>query len=119
MSFIGFLMTIAALAGAWQVFVKAGRQGWEAIVPIYNIYVLTVITGQPWWLLILCLIPIVNLIALGLLCWKLSERFGQTWLFAVGLVFLPFVFYPVLGFSDARYTPSSNNNQRFLSGDPQ
>ena len=38
---INVLLVVAALAGAWQVFVKAGREGWEAIVPLYNIYALT------------------------------------------------------------------------------
>ena len=102
---INVLLVVAALAGAWQVFVKAGREGWEAIVPLYNIYALTLITGQPWWLPVLCLIPLVNLFAIGFLCWKLAERFGQGWPFAIGLVLLPFVFYPVLGFGEAKYTP--------------
>ena len=116
MSFIGFVLAVAALAGAWQVFVKAGREGWEAIVPVYNIYVLTVITGQRWWLLIFCLIPVVNLIAVGFLCWKLAERFGQIWPFAIGLLLMPFVFYPLLGFGDAKYTPPpSADGPRFLS----
>ena len=105
MNLISLLLIIAALAGAWQVFVKSGREGWEAIVPLYNVYVLTLITGQPLWLVIVCLIPLVNIVVMGFLCWKLAERFGQSWPFAIGLVLLPFVFYPVLGFGEARYTP--------------
>jgi hypothetical protein len=115
MGFIGFILAIATFAGAWQVFVKAGREGWEAVIPVYNIYVLTVITAQPWWLLILCLIPVVNFIALGFLYWKLAERFGQIWPFAIGLLLVPFVFYPLLGFGDARYIrPPSPEDPRFL-----
>lgn len=106
MNYLGFLFAVATLAGMWQVYVKAGRDGWEAIIPIYNLYVLTVITGQQWWLVILCLIPVVNIVAFGFLCWKLTERFGLNWPFAVGLFLLPFVFYPLLGFGEARYTPS-------------
>ena len=112
MNIISFLMVVVALAGAWQVFVKAGREGWEAILPLYNIYVLTLITGQPWWLVVLCLIPIVNIGAIGFLCWKLAECFGQSWPFAVCLVLLPFVFYPLLGFGEARYTPPPISNRQ-------
>ena len=101
---IGILLIVAALAGAWHVFAKAGREGWEAIIPIYNIYVLTIITGQPWWLVVLCLTPVLNVFAMGFLYWKLAERFEQQWPFALGLLFLPFLFLPLLGFGSARYT---------------
>lgn len=104
MGLIWLLVLAATLAGMWKVFEKAGRQGWEAIVPIYNLYVLTVIVGQPWWLLILLLIPIVNLLTAAFLCYKLAERFGQEIPYAVGLFLLPFVFYPLLGFGEAKYT---------------
>jgi hypothetical protein len=43
-----------------MIFVKAGRKWWEAIIPIYNIYVLTVIIGQPWWIIFGFFIPFVN-----------------------------------------------------------
>lgn len=105
MGFIWLLVVVAMLAGMWKVFEKAGRKGWEAIVPIYNIYVLTIIVGQPWWLLILCFIPLVNLFVGAFLAFKLAERFDQGIPFTVGLILLPFVFYPLLGFGEAQYTP--------------
>ena len=101
---IGILLIIITLAGAWQVFEKAGREGWEAIIPIYNIYVLTKITGQPWWLLVLSLTPVVNVFATGFLYLKLAQRFGKEWPYLLGLLLLPFVFFPLLGFGDARYS---------------
>ena len=33
----------------------------------------------------------------------LSERFGKGGGFAVGLILLPFIFYPVLAFGDVQY----------------
>ena len=104
--YLGILLIILMLAGAWQIFIKAGREGWEAIVPIYNIYVLTQITAQPWWLVILSLTPVVNVFATGYLYLKLAERFGQPWPYMLGLLFLPFVFFPLLGFGNARYSPA-------------
>lgn len=32
-----------------QLFKKAGKKGWEAIVPFYNTYVLIEIAGLNWW----------------------------------------------------------------------
>lgn len=103
MGLIWLLVLAATLAGMWKVFEKAGRQGWEAIVPIYNLYVLTVIVGKPWWWIILLFVPIVGLIVAIFLTHKLSESFGQSVGFTIGLILLPFVFYPLLGFGDSRY----------------
>lgn len=34
------------------------------------------------------------------------ERFGKGVGFALGLILLPFIFYPFLGFGSAQYTPA-------------
>lgn len=34
----------------WKMFVKAGCEGWEGIIPYYNIYKIIEIIGRPsWW----------------------------------------------------------------------
>ena len=48
--------------GTWKLYKKAGRQTWEAAIPIYNAYVLTKIINRPWWWVILLFIPIINLL---------------------------------------------------------
>ena len=68
-SFIGSLIYVAIIvlmiAGMWKVFIKAGKPGWGAIIPIYNLIILLQIVGRPLWWIILFLIPIVNLAALS------------------------------------------------------
>jgi hypothetical protein len=92
----------------WGVFTKAGQPGWAAIVPFYNIYVLLKITEKPeWWLVIWVCCPVVNLICLVLVAVELANRFGKGAGYAVGLIFLPFIFYPLLGFGDAQYMAAS------------
>jgi hypothetical protein len=104
---IGMLLplaiAVAVLAGMWKVFEKAGRQGWEGIVPIYNLYVLTIIVGRPWWWLLLCFVPCVNIVAIVLLSIDLAKSFGKTPAYGIGLAFLGFIFYPMLGFGPDRY----------------
>jgi len=91
------------IAGMWGVFAKAGEPGWAALIPIYNLIVLLRVAGKPWWWFFPCLIPIVGLILSILIAVELSNRFGMGGGFAVGLIFLPFVFYPILGFGSAEY----------------
>jgi len=85
------------------VFAKAGQPGWAAIVPIYNAVVLLQITGRPLWWIILFMIPLANIIVGILVAVDLAKSFGQSTGFALGLVFLGFIFFPILGFGSARY----------------
>lgn len=98
---IGFVVFI--LASLWKVFVKAGREGWEALIPIYNIYVLLKIVGKPGWWLLLFLVPIVSLVVSFIVYIELAKRFGKSTGFGVGLVLLSFIFIPILAFGDAQY----------------
>jgi hypothetical protein len=86
-----------------KLFEKAGKPGWAAIVPIYNFIVLLEIIGKPVWWFILVLIPIVNIIVLIMIWHQLSLSFGKDVLFTLGLIFLGFIFYPILAFGSAQY----------------
>ena len=100
---VEFAVLVLLIAGMWRVFQKAGKPGWAAIIPIYNIIVLLQITGKPIWWLILYFIPIVNFVVLLIVCIELAKRFGKGVAFGFGLALLPFIFYPILGFGDATY----------------
>jgi len=94
---------VVVIAGVWKVFVKAGQPGWAAIIPIYNLYVLTQIVGKPAWWLLLFLLPIVNIVVAIIVYIELAKAFGKGAGFAIGLLLLGFVFFPILGFGDAQY----------------
>ncbi len=91
------------MASLWPLFVKAGRPGWAAVVPFYNLMVWAEITGRSWWWAFLVFVPAVNLIVLLLLTVDLARSFGKGLGFAAGMVFLPFLFFPILAFSSAEY----------------
>jgi Family of unknown function (DUF5684) len=96
-------LVIVIIAGLWKTFEKAGEPGWGAIVPIYNIYLLCKIAGRPGWWVLLYFIPCVSLIIAIIVTIDFGKNFGKGTGFAIGLVFLPFIFFPILGFGDARY----------------
>jgi hypothetical protein len=99
-------IVVVTLIGMWKVFVKAGQPGWGCIIPIYNIYCLVKIAGKERWWLLLYLIPLVNIIAAILVTLGVARNFGKGGGFAAGLIFLPFIFYLILGFGDATYRPA-------------
>jgi hypothetical protein len=93
----------AAFAGMWKTFSKAGEPGWAAIVPFYNIYVMTKIVGRPAWWVVLAILPCVNIIALFIIGIDMAKSFGKGTGFGIGLALLAPVFYAILGFGDAQY----------------
>ena len=96
-------IVIAIIAGFWKVFEKAGKPGWAAIIPIYNIIVLLEIAGKPLWWIILYFIPFANLVAAILVGLAIARNFGKSDGFGIGLGLLSFIFFPILGFSEAQY----------------
>jgi hypothetical protein len=90
-------------ASWWRIFTKAGQPGWMALIPILNILTLLKIVNKPlWWVVGFC-IPGVSFVMHILLALEVAKAFGQGTGFAVGLIFLPIVFYPILAFSSATY----------------
>ena len=96
-------LVVFLLAAMWRVFTKAGQPGWAVLIPFYNIYVMLQIAGKPGWWLLLFFIPIVNLVIAIITVAALAARFGKGAGFVVGLILLPIVFYPILGFGSAQY----------------
>ena len=100
---LALVVAVFIIAAMWKVFTKAGQPGWAAIIPIYNIYILTKIGGKPGYWTLLCLIPLVNYIFVVWLYNMVSKSFGKDEGFTVGLVLLGIVFWPILGFGDSKY----------------
>lgn len=91
------------MVGAWKVFEKAGKPGWAILVPVYNIWVWVDLSGkEPIWF-VLALVPFINVVAQFVVNIAIAERFGKDVGYGIGMALLPFVFYPILGFGDARY----------------
>lgn len=96
-------LLIVTVAGVWKTFEKAGKPGWAAIVPIYNIIIMLEIVGKPTWWVVLIFVPLVNLVILIILYHQMSLSFGRGVGMTVLLILLPFVGWPMLGFGDAQY----------------
>lgn len=63
--------------GTWKLYTKAGRQAWEAFIPVYNAVILMKIISRPWWWIILMFLPIVNLIMIPAVWVETARAFGK------------------------------------------
>jgi hypothetical protein len=100
---INLAIVVLILASLWQIFVKMGEDGWKSIIPIYNYVVLLQVVGRPVWWVILFFVPIANLVVLFLVWKDVAEGFGKGTGYAVGMLFLSFIFLPMLAFGDAQW----------------
>ena len=101
---ISLFIAVVYIVAQWRIYEKAGQPGWAVLIPIYNVYILLKIIGKPWWwMLLLFFIPGVNIIFAIWMVNLLSKSFGKDVLFTIGLLVLGIIFYPVLGFGDAKY----------------
>ena len=96
-------VVVIMIVAMWKVFTKAGQPGWATLIPIYNCYVMLKIASMPGWFIILMFIPIVNLVIGIMATIALAAKFGKSFGFAIGMLFLPFIFFPILAFGNAQY----------------
>lgn len=103
---IGWIIFLAAAIG-WHIglygmFKKAGIEGWKALIPFYNTWCMVDKMKLPKYWFFLQLIPIAGQFITIWITIKFVEHFGR---FGVGhhalTVFLPFIYFPYLGFSKA------------------
>jgi hypothetical protein len=104
---VGTILYIAVIVFflycAWRVYVKAGKPGWAAIIPIYNILVELEIVGRPWYWLLLMFVPVVDVVLGIIVIFRMAKVFGHSTGFGFGLLFLSFIFFPILAFDDSKY----------------
>ena len=90
------------LASLWKIFVKMGDPGWMGIIPFLNVYRVFQ-RSRPNDASVLTIVSIVCGFVSLVACWDLAKLFGKSGAYAVGLIFLPFIFMPMLAFGDSQY----------------
>jgi hypothetical protein len=99
----GIYLSVIQIVAIWHVFTKAGKPGWACLIPVYDYLVGLKIIGKPWWWVILLFIPFVNLIFMIWGINLLAKSFGKKADFTIGLLLLPWIFFPILGFGKSEY----------------
>lgn len=120
--FFGIVAIAAAvlqLVAQYKMFKKAGKMGYEALIPGHNTFALFQMAGiNPIWVLgiifgeVIAIIPILGSIAylafiVFVMVWlnlRLAKTFGKETGFGVLMFFFPYVMYPILAFGSAKYT---------------
>ena len=115
-SVISFIIAIIYLAANIKLYTKAGKPWWAAIIPIYNIIVLMDIANLKYTNLLFLLIPILGIIIFMIkLNIGIAKRFNKGTGYALGLIFLPIIFLPLLAFSKEEALNKSVENKNMAN----
>lgn len=95
-----YVIMVISLLGTYRLYKKAEQPGWAVMVPIYGTICLLRAGKKPEWWILLFFIPFVNIIFAVMAVHAISKAFGKDGGFTVGLIFLPFIFFPLLGFGE-------------------
>jgi hypothetical protein len=110
LAFLVLVLSVVAVIGLWKVFVKAGQKGWAAIIPVYNIIILLRIINKPYWWVFFYFVPFINVPTYYITIYELAKTFKREIGFTFGMLFLPFIFYPILGFGKSEYNNPAKQN---------
>ena len=131
-AFISIAVIVLIVISYWKIFEKAGEDGWKALIPYYNSYILYKIGWETKWFFVMLGITVADMIlfmsgvpALVGFSWvltlanlgimiplsiNLAKNFGKTGGFAAGLILLPLIFYPILAFGSSQYVRNQTEN---------
>ena len=71
--------------------------GWLAWIPIANIYLMCEIAKNPWWWLLLSLVPLVNIVIMIILFMEIAKARGKPGWLGI-LMIIPLVNFIALGY---------------------
>ena len=100
-----FAFLIFFLISCWKLYEKANQPGWGCLIPIYGQVLYARIAGRSGWWVLLLFIPYINLVPAILFSIGVAKNFGRGIGTILGLIFLPYIFVPILAFGKAEYNP--------------
>lgn len=103
---IAIVTAIVLHAALFLLFKKAGFAGWNAFVPVLNIFTIFKITGRKWYWLILMLLPVIGFLFVMIAFFDLLHSFGRRrfYHFLLGLFFGPYYLFIVALNKKVEYT---------------
>lgn len=113
------IIQVVHFLGTWKLYVKAGKQAWEAAIPVYNAIVLMKIINRPTWWTVLLFIPVINLIMFPVIWVETLRSFGKNTTKDTILAIVTFGLYIyVINYSnDAQYIQDRSTVATTKTGD--
>ena len=119
LNIIILLILIGYHIGLWKLFIKAGRPGWEALIPVYSFYIMLKLSGRPIWWLLLYFIQVINVIVWISILIDFAKSYGK---FGFGehvaSILIPFIAFPYWGFDKKTSYLGQSATEEFKAKNP-
>lgn len=100
---ISLVLLVLIILSTWKVFIKNGKPGWAAIIPIYREIVIWQLSELPLkYLLLGLLLPVIGPFYMMSTYMYFAQKQNRSRWFGFGLYALPFIFMPILAYTDAK-----------------
>lgn len=96
---VTLLFSLLIMLTCSNIFKVSEKKKASLLIPLYNLVIFLDIVNMNRFYFILLLFPVVNVLVIYIMLYRLSIVFHTTKSFAFGLIFLPIVFLPILNFS--------------------
>lgn len=96
---VTLLFSLLIMLTCSNIFKVSEKKKVSLLIPLYNLIIFLDIVNMNRFYFILLLFPVVNILVIYIMLYRLSIVFHTTKSFAFGLIFLPIVFLPILNFS--------------------
>ena len=124
LALFGIAIAVLYVIGLWKLFKKAGKNGWEAIIPFYSTYVLVEISGLNWWYFLIAIsgticnilhidgisyvTSIASMVVMAFCYYNIAKKMHQSPVgYAVAGAFVSGIVAMIFGFS-SKYTWDNN-----------
>lgn len=97
------LTSIIYIIVMWKIFVKAGRKGWQSLIPIYDCYCMSDIVFKKGWYFIFMIITPINIVFIPIWLYKCAKAFGKSTAFAICNILFPYITMQIIAFGSAEY----------------
>ena len=84
-SIFAIALIVVLIIALWKLFEKNGEEGWKSLIPFYNSYVLTQISGLNWWYFLILIF--------GSIFANTSDNGGMKLLGQLGTMFVDFLIF--------------------------
>jgi len=93
------IIIIGKYIGFYFLFKKAGFPAWSGLVPFYNYYIWTKVTGRPWWWAVVSYLPIFGTFLSLSMCIDTAKSFNKnSFSEHLASILFTFIYFPFIGY---------------------
>ncbi len=106
---ISFAFSLLIAISGTNIFKAAEKESKYSLIPFYNLLIILDIVKLKRYVYVLYMLPVVNVLIIFYILYRISIMFNTNSIFALGLIVLPVIFLPILNYSKLKGINNGND----------